>query len=79
VKCEGRMLLQNRGIILELILELSRMGCELDSSDSVHRLSEGTAVPARAMLSVSDTEIATQKVLPEFDKYSCQLIQRVLY
>ena len=37
------------------------MGCELDSSGSVYRLSEGTTVPARAMLSVRDTEIATQK------------------
>ena len=63
VKSEGRMLLQNKGIVLELILELSAVGCELDSSGSVYRLSEGTTVPARAMLSVCDTEIATQKVL----------------
>jgi hypothetical protein len=32
VKPEGRMFLQNKGIILELILELSRVGCELDNS-----------------------------------------------
>ena len=79
VKYEGRMLLQNTGKILELILVLSAFGCELVSSDSVYRLSEGTTVPARAMLSVCDTEIATQKVLPKFEQCSCSLLQTVLY
>jgi hypothetical protein len=48
--------------ILELILELSRVGCQLDSSGSVQSHSEGTTVPARAMLSVPDSEITTQKL-----------------
>ena len=34
---------------------------------------EGTTLPARAMLSVRDTAIATQKVSPEFDQCSCSV------
>ena len=48
VKYEGRILLQNKGIILYFILELSRVEYELDNSGSVCVMSEGTTVPVRA-------------------------------
>ena len=55
------------------------MGRELDLAGSVYKLSEGNTVPARAMLSVHDTEIATQKILPKFEQCSCSLKETVLY
>ena len=47
VKYEGRILLQNKGIILYFILELSRVEYELDNSGLVCVMSEGTTVPVR--------------------------------
>ena len=45
---------------LKLILQLSRAGCQLDSSGSVNRFSEVTTLPARSLSSVRDSEVATQ-------------------
>ena len=59
---------KNRGIILELTLEISAVACQLDLSGSVQRYSVGTTITARAMFSVRDSEIATQIVFPEFGK-----------
>jgi len=41
---------QIKGIKLELVLRLSRVGCQLDSSGSVHRHSDGTTVTDWVML-----------------------------
>ena len=51
---------KNKGIILELTLEISVVVCQLDSSGSVQRHSDGITIPARAMFSVRDSEIATR-------------------
>jgi len=59
-KSEACMLSKNKGIILKLTLEVSAVACRLDSSGCVHRYSDGTTVPDWAMLSVRDSEIATQ-------------------
>ena len=58
-KSEGCMLSKNKGVILQLFLEISELVFQLDSSVSVHRYSDGTTVTARAMLSVCDSEIST--------------------
>jgi len=65
-KSEGCTLSKNKGIILELTLEISAVVCRLDSSGSIQRHSDGITIPARAMLSVRDPEIATQIVLQNF-------------
>jgi hypothetical protein len=56
------MLSQNIGITLKLILELSNVGCQLNSSSSVLSTSEGTTVPTRTLPSLGDFEVATQIV-----------------
>ena len=68
-----------KGKILDLILEMSAVACQLDSSGSALRHSDGTIAAATAMLSVCDNEIATQKVFPEFELCSCSLLQTILY
>ena len=44
-KVEGKILSQIIETILEPILELSKIVCQLDSSGSVHRHSDCTTVP----------------------------------
>jgi len=69
---------KNKGIILELTLQISVVACQLDSAGSVQRHSDGTTVPATAMLSVRDSEIATQTIFPQFEQCSCSLLHTIL-
>jgi hypothetical protein len=59
-KSEVRTLSQIKVMTLKFILQQSRVGCQLDSSGSVYRISEGTTVPAGGLSSVRDSEVATQ-------------------
>ena len=38
---------------------------------------DGSTVPVRAMQSVRDIEVATEKLLPEFEQCSCSVLQTV--
>jgi len=46
------------------------VACQLDSSGSSLRHTDVTTVPATAMLTVRDSEIAKQRVFPEFETVS---------
>ena len=46
---------------MEIILEISAVACQLDSSGSSLRNREFSTVPSTAMLSVRDSEVAIQK------------------
>jgi hypothetical protein len=48
--------------MLQFTLELSRVGCQLDSSGSALRFTDGTTVKAGAMHSIAVSEVATQKL-----------------
>jgi hypothetical protein len=54
-----------------LNLKLSGMECQLDSSGSTFRYSDGTTLPAKAMHSVPVSEIATQKL---FQNLKCAAV-----
>ena len=56
-----------KGKILEIILEKSAVACQLDSSASSLRHTEVTTVPVTAMLTVRDSDLATQRVFQEFE------------
>ena len=51
----------------KLILELSRLECELDLSGSLLRISEVTTVTTTAMRSIRDSKKNTQIIFPEFE------------
>jgi len=55
------------------------VACQLDSSGSSLRHTDVTTVPATAMLTVRDSEIAKQRVFPEFENCICSLLQTILY
>jgi hypothetical protein len=76
---EGRILSPIKGIILEFILEVSAVGCHLDSSGSVKRLLDGTTVPARAMLCFRDSLISTQMDCSEFEQFTCSLLRSIIH
>jgi hypothetical protein len=70
---------QIKGITLKHILELIRVGCELDSSGSVYRISKNNTPTQRAMLSIYNSEIANQILFSQFEQCNCLLLQTILY